>query len=263
MPRVKVATVKKTLKNKDIQSLFQQAIGTDTDGPLPVHVVWPKFKLVRHQLLRTLKTAEWIVGCDWMEATFPSEREQIMRYFTALRKEYEAFKTSVPDLDATQDPMTLRLAQADPEIEQSLVPDEVPPALLAEFSTKYRAAIQCDLINTVIVICKNLTNHKKSIENKDSLSPHFLRSAGLSFAPFPEMPAANFKAFYNDLSLTAADRDNVLYYLHKLYHCSHAVYEAVSKPDIDIEEFVQVVAQSIDQVQKHMGGAVQRTRFGS
>ena len=255
MSRVKVKSVKKTLGNKDVQSLFQQAMGTDADGPLPLQVVWPKFKRVRHEVARALKAASWLTTCEWMAVYFPDELAGVHAYFKRLREEFAEVFQTVPDLDVAMDPLAKRMASADPDIAISVVPDfdKVPAADLEAFTAAYRPAMQSDLVNTVIVTCNNLSLHKKALENKDDLRPRFLRGPGLSFEPFPELAAANFKAFYNHPDVTPQDRENILFYLHKLYHVTHGVYEAVSQPDIDVEEFVEVVTASIDQVQKQFG----------
>lgn len=255
--RVRVKTVRKTLANKDVQALFQQAMGGESDGgALAYAVVWPKFKRVRHAAGRAVKVCGWLAGRDWLAEAFPDEHAQMTDYFDRLRQEHADAFGAAPDLDAYADAVSRRLSAADPsgELAMTVVPDfaEVPGAELQAFSEAYRPAMKSDLVNTIINVCSNLTKHKASLHDATSLKPRFLRSSGLRFDPFPELPAANFMAFYNHQDL-AEHRDTILYYLHKVYHATHELYEAVSMPDIDVEEFVEVVVASIDQVQKHMG----------
>jgi hypothetical protein len=40
--------------------------------------------------------------------------------------------------------------------------------------------------------------------------------------------------------------------LHKLYKISHDVYDVMSSPDIDVNEFIQVIMASLDDVKKHI-----------
>src|SRR5690606_16079398 len=47
-------------------------------------------------------------------------------------------------------------------------------------------------------------------------------------------------------------RQYLMVVLHKLYAIGHDVYEAVSAPDVNVNDFVEVIMGSIGDVQKHI-----------
>lgn len=261
--KVKVKSVKKTLGNKDVQELFQSALGGG-DSQLDYSIAWPKFKRVRYHLSRVVKILSWFQKQKWLKTYFPEEQVLIATYVVELGEEFlEGYQRNVPDLDMYLDPIKRRLTEAvmtgadgtmssaeAKEAEFSMIPvfDDVPDGELEKFTSVYREAVKSDLLNTAVVICKNLTAQKTHLENKEKLNGRFLLGTGLQYAPIPELPAANFKAFYQSSDLTEGDQQTILVFLHKLYHITHDVYEASSAPDINIDEFVEVIMSSLDQV---------------
>jgi hypothetical protein len=41
-------------------------------------------------------------------------------------------------------------------------------------------------------------------------------------------------------------------FLHKLYHVTHDVYEAASQPDVNVDDFVDVIMSAMDDLKKHI-----------
>jgi hypothetical protein len=251
--RVRVKTVRQTLGNKDIQGLFQGALSGG--GPLDNNIVWPKFKRVRMEIGRTIRVIDWLAGRVWLREHFPHEARGISEYLAQLNSEFTEFFGGAPDLDAHLDPLMLQVCgDGSEESMLDLTPDftMIPPEKLAVFTELYPRAMKSDLVNTAVTICKNLSSHKTFIEDRAKLNKKFLMGAGLVFAPIPRLPAANFKAFFQSREITDNQREQILVYLHKLYHITHDVYEATTLPDIDVEEFVDVVMSSIEDLKKHI-----------
>ena len=247
--RVKIKSVKKTLGNKDIQEVFRNALGGE-GAALDYDTAWPKFKRVKYHVERGIKVLDWLTHRSWLSAEFTAEVLAIKEYAATLQAEFAQEFGSVPDLDEFVDPL-IRQALGGGEV-FSICPnfDQVPPELLAQFKEKYEVAMKSDLINTLVVTCKELTTYKAFIENREALNGQFLMRAGLTFAPIPKLPAANFKAFYQSGSLSENQREIIMIFLHQLYTVTHEVYEAASAPDINVDEFIEVVMTSIEEVKK-------------
>lgn len=262
MSRVRVKTVKKTLANPDVQRLFSSAIGGG-DAAVDVKVAWPKFKRIRRHVERTIALLRWLGQSEWLRQCFPAEAEIICKYVATLANEYQTdFVRGMPDLDApglrTEVGRAVYGGEKDHEARDAFVLglEGAPPEDIAAFTARYNDAVKSDLVNTAVKTCSNLTPHKASLENYEQLKGHFLLGAGLSFAPIPGLPAANFKAFYQRamaLSPSRAKAGEVLVFLHKLYSITHEVYEAANSPDVDVEEFVTIISDSIQQVQNQPG----------
>ena len=98
MAKIKVKSVSKTLQNEDVQSMFQNVLGTDgTEQDL--QQIWPKFKHVRHNVRRFVKMVSWLGARQELErAGFTVEVKNIQRYAAQLVKEEDVF-SEVPSLD--------------------------------------------------------------------------------------------------------------------------------------------------------------------
>lgn len=252
MPRgVRVSTVKKTLGNADVQKMFSSALGTDDS--VDVDIAWPKFKNVRHHVLRFIKLMQWISELDWLGEYFPSELDQVAKFTAELENEFKETFAAAPDLDAAAlvNPAHRALFDAldmEGKIQFNTGVAASSPADVERFSAEYKMLVESDLVKTAVVTCSNLTTHKTHLENIDKLSPRFLLTPGLEYSPINDLLAANFKAFYIDDRLSEGQRQNLLVFLHKLYSVTHDVYEASSAPDIDVDKFVEIITSSLQQV---------------
>jgi hypothetical protein len=247
MPRRGITSkvVKSTIANKDVMGMFHDVIGTgEGGGRLNLRVVWPKFVAVKKHCDRFVRLLDTLARSNLL-TRFSEEREHLGRFVAGLAEARDA-TLGAPDLAAA----------APPTPQDSLVGDElsyaaVPEEARAEFERVYRKIKESDLVTTVVVTCKNLALHKKALWDPQALNDHFLtHSAGLTFAPIDGLLEFNVKAIYNDqYRMKAADRRFLLTVLHKMYRISHDVYDAVSMPDVDVDEFVEVIIRSLDDVE--------------
>lgn len=127
----------------------------------------------------------------------------------------------------------------------------VPRDMAAKFLEAFAVVKKCSVVNTAIVTCRNLIPHKKYIRDQSDLKDKFLKGAGMTVSPVEGL-SLNVKQIYISDLLTAVDRKFILIVLHKMWAISHDVYEAVSSPDIDVNEFVMVIMSSIGEVRRHI-----------
>jgi hypothetical protein len=127
-------------------------------------------------------------------------------------------------------------------------------------------------VQVAVTTCRHLTPYKRNLTDREKgeeaksreLSDSFLLAAGSKICPIDGCPAFNAKGLYMSLNgallrYRATDPERaarleiakkmVLMCLHKIYTITFAVYEGFLMPDIDPEEFTEVIAQSIDKVQ--------------
>lgn len=247
----KLKTVRQTVGNADIQEMFSAMMG---QGSKDYQIVWPKFKKVRHHTGRAIRILEWLASRPWLERLFPEEQKIIQDYAAQLSREYAEHFGGVPDLDRHLDPLQAQALGGDTESQLELTPnfERVPAEELEAFGEAYTKCVESDLVKTFVVTCRNLTDHKAALEDKENLDKHILLGAGLAFAPFPQLPAANFKAFFHHVGLTVGERETIMIFLHKLYHVTHDVYEAASLPDVNVDDFVEVIMGSMDDLKRHI-----------
>lgn len=244
MAKIKVKSVSKTLQNEDVQSMFQNVLGTDgTEQDL--QQIWPKFKHVRHNVRRFVKMVSWLGARQELErAGFTVEVKNIQRYAAQLVKEEDVF-SEVPSLDpeGTDESREDYLDFVDTDHLDRL-PDEV----VEKFSETYAKAVKSDLVNTAISTCKSLVPVRSHLVPGEEFNDSFLKSAGHSFAPFPKLPSANFKSFYQSDSCSDSLKYSLLSFLSKLITITHAVYEAYNRPEIDVKKFTAIVKESLGDI---------------
>jgi hypothetical protein len=251
--KIKSKVVKATLQNQDVLDMFHGVLGT-SEGGATLSITYPKYLRIRTHADRFVRTLAALLESSVLER-FPAPREHLGAYVAALRAQLAA-SFDAPDLGAYLRPAAP--APGAPATLEALLGEtedysKVPPEAAVAFGASFAAAKKCSLVNTIIVACKNLVPHKKSLETPGALKGRFLtKGGGLTFAPLPDLSQVNFKQIYTDGRLGAADREFVLTILHKLYTVGHDTYEAVSSPDVDVNEFVEVIMSSIGEVRKHI-----------
>jgi hypothetical protein len=236
-PQIKSKVVKATLANKDVLEMFQGVLGT-SEGSATLSITHPKYVRIQKHISRFIDLLAALLASRLM-TFFPGPHSHLEAYLAALRGQFaESF--SAPDFAAWS-------TAGEPDYAR------IPPEVVAQFGAVFAAAKKCNVVNTVIVTCKNLVPHKKALADRANLKDKFLsRDAGVSFAPLPDLSRVNFKQMYVDDRLDPGDREFILVVLHKMYVISHDVYEAVSAPDIDVDEFVEVIMSSIGEVKKQI-----------
>lgn len=248
MPRyagkIKNKVVRATLNNQDVLDLFHGVLGTGEGTELNLEIVYPKFRKIMDHCERFVRLLEAFRDTAVM-GHFPVAANHLTDYISALRADLDF---PVPDLAALHPPGPYDLA-ADKLVAYSAVTWDEYNA----FAAAYKQIKASSAVNTIIVTCKNLVGHRKSLEDPAALKDRFLlRSGGLVFAPLPNLPALNFKQLYSSDMLGPEDRRFILMVLHKLYKISYDVYNVMSSPDVDVNEFIQVIMSSLDEVKKHI-----------
>jgi hypothetical protein len=244
--KIKSKVVQSTINNKDVMEMFHGVLGTGEGTDLNITIVYPKYlKIVEHcgrymRLLEALRDSA-VMG------RFPAEAGHLEGYVSALREQAAAV-LSAPDLAALHPPGQIEQMSGQAVDYRAVTKEEYDA-----FAAVYKGIKDSNLVNTIVVTCNNLVPHKKSLEDSTALKDRFLtRTAGLTFAPLPGLPAMNFKQIYISDLLTPTDKQFILMVLHKMFTISHDVYETMSSPDIDVDEFVQVIIGSLDDVKKHI-----------
>lgn len=249
--RVSVKTAREAISDPELGKIFERMVG---EGTLDYQAVWPKYKTVRFRVRAAVLLLDWLADQEWLRGAFPEERERIRAYVDQLFAEFETHFMSGPDLDRYCDPLALAILGDDEESRLSAMPQlsRVAPEELQAFELVYKGAMDSDLVNTLVVTCNALTQYKSFIEDREKLNKRFLQRAGMSFRPIPRLPAANFRAFYESDRVSDRGRETIMVFLHELYHATHEVYEATSAPDMNVDEFVDIVLAAIDKIKHHI-----------
>lgn len=240
--KIRSKVVKSTINNRDILDTFQELLGTsETNACLPI--AHPKYVKLQTHVNRFIRLLSMFKDSVVM-TKFPDIKEQIGEYVISLEKNFNESFTA-PDLEQ------YCVGELDTLAGHNY--NAVPQDIKIEFSKVFTNIKKCNIVNIIIVTCKNLLQYKKFIEDKGQLSDTFLtKTAGNVLSPLPDFPLMNFKRIYNDDILTQNDRNFIIMFMSKMYEISYNTYEALSSPDVDVNEFVAIILNSIDQIKKHI-----------
>lgn len=237
--RVKSKTVRATLQNPDILDMFHGVLGGGDDHGVNIGVAYPKYVRIRQHTDRYVRLLE-VLRDSQVVKKFPAVLKMLTESTQMSRSQFEATFTA-PDLGPYLSPPG------------GGAPTPPPKEMVDQFGDVFARAKKCETVNSAVVTCKNLTIHKRQIENSEKLQDRFMtKTAGMSFAPFEHLPDLNIKQIYIDDRLTPDEKHFIMIVLHKAYHITHDIYEASSSPDIDVNEFVDVISGSIGEVRKHI-----------
>jgi len=229
--------LKATLANKDVVSMFNDTL-SPTDDPSKLPIIHKKYTELAALISRFRTALRFIYDMAPLAVQFPVPRAQLGEYLAALeRQSGEVFVA--PDIAKHIGPPTLVDGG-----EYATVPKE----LASECVKCYNMLKSHNLVNVVVVTCKNLTPHKVALADVDKLQDGFLLDAGHVYAPFPGLAQLNIKHIYQ--TFAARDRRLLLTVLSRLYTISHRVFEIVTSPDANLDELVSIVLSSIDDVKK-------------
>jgi len=129
-----------------------------------------------------------------------------------------------------------------------------PSYTISEIVPIYKRIKNCNVINQIIIMCKNLSDNKSSLREKNELSDRFIYSHPgneLLLFPFTDL---NFKYLFRSSELNREEnlkmKPYIMMTLHLLYKVSYSVYKIITSPDIDINKFSEIIIKSINEAKK-------------
>lgn len=107
-----------------------------------------------------------------------------------------------------------------------------------------------NLIKTLIMTCKNLIEFKPYLSKDSEFDDSFiLRIPGLSFCPFP-FSSLDIKQMWLSDNMNDGVKKYVLQVLKISMSNTLEVYNTLTSPDVDVEEFSEIIISSITKVKK-------------
>jgi hypothetical protein len=230
--RIKSKTIKSTLADADVQSMFQNIVGAGSSGDFAV--VEPRsvdLEIVVKRVIAILRAT----ANSTLLGKFEIARASISAYTNTIDDEFTKEFSAMENLDKYRDQIGM------------IVPDLVDKETQNKFVEQFAKLKKSSACNLIIATCNNLEVHKFFIGDIATLNPKFLtHSAGATFAPIEQLPVVNFKDIYISDLTTDSDKRFLMLILHKLYISTRAVYDLMMLPDVDIEAFSNFISESIE-----------------
>lgn len=216
------------VEDDGLSDMFNQMLGT---GAINLNIAYPRYVRMKELSEKLIKLID-VIG----KSPYIAKSED-------MRPVQGDFERWVPMARAEHD----RLFQCDlSDFQWDLAAvDEGAKKLFAELYTEAKKSM---LVNTFITILDNLIPHKRYISDVNTITANFiLLMPGVDFCPLP-FTRLNFKRIVESNPGEGTVRF-FLMVLNKFLEFTNSMYNEISSPDIDVDQFVRMIESSMDQLQ--------------
>jgi len=226
--RVKKIKIPAGMSDQGISDMFNQMLGA---GNVNITIAYPRYVKMKNLCGALVTVFEKLANSPFMRlsAEFSKEKREIDAFCTESRNKIaELFTTDLSEY----------------EWNLTLVDDKMRD----KFNVEYDAIKKSDLVNTFIIMCDRLVKYKKYyVENSNCKFIHNM--PGIDWSPLP-FTSLNIKYIF---SLEKVGQNTINFFmvvLAKAYELSYSLYTETQTPDIDIDQFVDVIMVNIDAIQQ-------------
>lgn len=216
------------VEDDGLSDMFNQMLGT---GAINLNIAYPRYLRMKELSEKLIRLID-VIG-----------KSPYIAYHEDMAPVRDDFARWLPIARADHDRL-FRCDLTDFQWDLSAV-DE---GLKSQFAELYTEAKKSTLINTFITILDNLIPHKRHIADVNSITPNFiLLMPGVDFCPL-SFTRLNFKRIVE----TQPGEGTVRFFLmvlNKFYEFTMSMYNEVTSPDIDVDQFVRMIESSMDQLQ--------------
>lgn len=206
--------------------MFNNMIGA---GDINIAIAYPRYRRIANLHADLLSVWKMVSECSFInQPKLVSVREEITQFMETQQLARELFEC---DLSAfSWDWSTLD--------EQSR----------RQFAAAYDAVKKSQTIGQWVLACDNLVPYRKNFMSVNAFNPKFvLNIPGHSWTPF-QWTSLDVKSV-----LTAGHQNVSMFFmsvLNKTYNLGYNIYEELQSPDVDVDQFVEFILSTIDDIQR-------------
>ena len=224
--KIKVKTVKKVTGDVNLGGMFDEMLGVTDADP---EIIAPKFAQARNMVRRLTKVL----------AQFG--------IMPTLRRNHPAIIPHLDEIKAFAD-------KTREELHIKTDPDEplnhFDSLTKEEINRVYRKLKENPATKRLIIMCNRLEKYKVNFENPEKLRENFVNAEpGLDFKIF-DFSNLDLKYLWGICDIPSSAKKYILALFADLYKHSHALYNLVTSPDVDIKAFTQSLIASIGDLRK-------------
>jgi len=232
MSKVKVKKIKVPIGMKDegLAEMFNQMLGA---GSVNMTIAYPRYLRIKGLCVDLVNLFDILAKSPFLKAykEFSKQKQEVEEFCEWARKRIdELFKIDFSDY----------------EWNLTLVEDE----LKKKFTSEYEEMKKADLINKFVIMCDKLVPYKKNFVDFNNLNHKFITCmAGAEFEPFP-FTTLNLRYIFG---LSGVGENTIRFFmalLNKAFTLSHRLWEETVSPDIDVDQFVNVIMANISEIEK-------------
>lgn len=226
MSKVKVKTIKKSIGNTDMSmnGMFEELMGFKNAKK---EIILPKFVKIRNLSKKIYKIL----------VQFST--------FTSLQKDFPEYKTHFDEINKFAEDM-----RKDIYFDENNDDNEDVYVNMSEIEMNemYKKLKENNYIKQLIVLCGNLKQYSKFIEDPNNLKDNFIgQEPGLSLTIF-NFSSLDLKKLWIHKNITPTIKKYVLSVLSSLYDNLFQTYKLCTSPDVDIDEFSSLLLEKIQDL---------------
>jgi hypothetical protein len=218
----------KTIKDKGMMKMFNGMLG---DGNINIPIAYKKFIDIKNTAVSTIQIVEKLTTHPFFSKTTKyKQRVQALEKF--VQDSNEIIATDMVD-----------------NLEKYPTPDSATEQEKDIFKEMYSKMKKLEFLRNLILTCRNLARDKSKLEEKRY---SFIENmAGNEYKPL-SFCEWNLKEIFIDTSIPKDVKTYLIMWLYLLYKRTHDIYQYLTSPDIDVDEFVNVVLNSLKQIKKQI-----------
>jgi hypothetical protein len=224
--KIKVKSVKKVTGDVNLGGMFDEMLGVTDAEP---SIVAPKFVQARNMIRRLTKVL----------AQFG--------IMPTLRRNHPAIIPHLDEIKAFSD-------KTREELHIKTDPDEplnhFDSLTKEEINRVYRKLKENPATKRLVIMCNRLEKYKINFENPEKLRENFVNAEpGLDFKIF-DFSNLDLKYLWGVCDIPSSAKKYILALFADLYKHSHALYNLITSPDIDIKAFTATLISSLSDLRK-------------
>lgn len=209
----------------DIADMFNQMIGA---GRPAFHIAYPRYLKLDSICTQLLSLMRMFAGSPLM-TSYAEEKAEIDKFIEWAGAEHTRLFSQRFGEDSTLAPPS--------EEDQD------------KFAQVYADAKKSDLVNSWVLMCDRLVPYKRHLSDVKNLSAKFiLTMPGVEFCPF-QFTRLNIKNVIC-AGVSELTKEFILLVLAKAFSLSYSLYHEIILPDVEIDDFVNIVIKNITELQK-------------
>jgi hypothetical protein len=222
------------MSTRDISQIVGKVLGAEDEKDIDFAKGFSKYKNMREISIKYINIFNFISKSSILR-NYPDMVENICEYVNILAARFKEFfsietdhletiNNKYPIINDQETELTLKFVRAFNETKKSI------------------------MVKCILDTCNSLMTYKNSLSNMETLNDKFIiRYAGNVLHIIPET-SLNLKIIY--LGGDANDKKMILLTFHKLYTVTYSMYEEYSKPDMNIDNFVNAISIAIADLRK-------------
>ena len=224
--KIKVKNVKKVTGDVNLGGMFDEMLGVTDAEP---SIVAPKFVQARNMIRRLTKVLAQF-------GIMPTLR----RNHPAIIPHLDEIKTFS---DKTREDLHIKTDPDEPLNHFDSLNKE-------EINRVYRKLKENPATKRLVIMCNRLEKYKVNFENPEKIRENFVNAEpGLDFKIF-DFSNLDLKYLWGVCDIPSSAKKYILALFADLYKHSHALYNLITSPDVDIKAFTATLISSLGDLRK-------------